>query len=212
LLVDLAKIDLEALGGQSGRLPVQQLLDLPRDRRKNLIRYALRARGLTVPTAQQLDSILDEVLRARDDAQPQVRWPGGSARRYRDALYLLPDELPNTLPEVSITGSRLELGGGLGTLYFEPGAERGLDASLVGPRLRLEYRKGGEKIRLDGQSHTSKLKKLLQEEGVVPWMRDRVPLVYSGDTLVAVGDLFIAADAASSPGVAIRWEDRPALH
>ena len=46
----------------------------------------------------------------------------------------------------------------------------------------------------------------------MPWMRDRVPLVYSGDTLVAVGDLFIAADAASSPGVAIRWEDRPALH
>ena len=212
LLVDLAKIDLEALGGQSGRLPVQQLLDLPRDRRKNLIRYALRARGLTVPTAQQLDTILDEVLRARDDAQPQVRWPGGSARRYRDALYLLPDELPNTLPEVSITGSRLELGGGLGTLVFEPGAERGLDAGLVGPRLRLEYRKGGEKIRVDGQPHTSKLKKLLQEEGVVPWMRDRVPLVYSGDMLVAVGDLFIAAEAASSPGVAIRWEDRPALH
>ena len=90
--------------------------------------------------------------------------------------------------------------------------QRGLDAGLVGPRLRLEYRKGGEKIRVDGQSHTSKLKKLLQEEGIVPWMRDRVPLVYSGDTLVAVGDLFIAAEAASSPGVAIRWEDRPALH
>jgi len=212
LLVDLAKIDLESLGGQAGRLPVQQLLDLPRDRRKNLIRYALRARGLTVPTAQQLDTILDDVLRAREDAQPQVRWPGGSARRYRDALYLLPDGLPESLPEGTITGSRLELGGGLGTLRFEPGAERGLDARLVGPRLRLEYRKGGEKIRVDGQSHTSKLKKLLQEEGIVPWMRDRVPLVYAGDELVAVGDLFIAADAASTPGVAIRWEDRPALH
>jgi tRNA(Ile)-lysidine synthase len=212
LLVDLAKIDLEALGGQAGRLPVQDLLDLPRDRRKNLIRYALRARGLTVPTALQLDTILDDVLRAREDAQPQVRWSGGSARRYRGALYLLPDTLPASLPEGSISGSRLELGGGLGTLHFDPGAERGLDAHLVGPRLRLEYRKGGEKIRVDGQSHTKKLKKLLQDAGVVPWMRDRVPLVYAGDELVAVGDLFIAADAASSPGVAIRWEDRPALH
>ena len=212
LLVDLAKIDLEALGGQAGRLPVQDLLDLPRDRRKNLIRYALRARGLTVPTALQLDTILDDVLRAREDAQPQVRWSGGSARRYRGALYLLPDTLPASLPEGSITGSRLELGGGLGTLHFDPGAERGLDAHLVGPRLRLEYRKGGEKIRVDGQLHTKKLKKLLQDAGVVPWMRDRVPLVYAGDELVAVGDLFIAADAASSPGVAIRWEDRPALH
>ena len=212
LLVDLARIDLETLGGEAGRLPVQDLLDLPRDRRKNLIRYALRARGLTVPTALQLDKILDDVLRAREDAQPQVRWPGGSARRYRGALYLLPDDLPGSLPEGSIKGSRLELGGGLGTLHFDPGAERGLDARLVGPRLRLEYRKGGEKIRVDGQSHTKKLKKLLQDKGVVPWMRDRVPLVYAGDQLLAVGDLFIAADAASSPGVAIRWEDRPALH
>ena len=212
LLVDLAKIDLEKLGGQSQRLPIAPLIDLPRDRQKNLIRYALRARGLTVPTALQMENILDEVMPAREDAQPQLRWPGGSVRRYRGALYLLPDVLPEALPEGTITGSRVELGSGLGVLSFEPGVERGLDASLVGPKLRLEYRKGGEKIRVDGQSHTSKLKKLLQDEGIVPWMRDRVPLIYSGDDLVAVGDLLIASEAAASPGVGIRWQGRPALH
>ena len=86
LLIDLAKIDLEALGGRSERLPVTALLALTRHRQKNLIRHALRLCGLTLPTALQLDTILDEVLRARDDAQPQMRWPGGSARRYRDGL------------------------------------------------------------------------------------------------------------------------------
>lgn len=212
LLIDLANIDLDALGGRTDRLPIPELLDLPRYRQKNLIRHALRVCGLTVPTALQLDTILDEVLRARKDAQPQVRWPGGSARRYRDNLYLLPDEMADTLPEGPIPGSKVDLGLGLGTLHFEPGVERGLDARLVGPKLHLESRKGGEKIRLDDQGHTKKLKKLLQEEGIVPWMRDRVPLVYSGDRLVAVGDLWIAADAAASPGVAIRWSDRPALH
>ncbi len=212
LLVDLARIDLDALGGQSDRLPINALLDLPRDRQKNLIRYALRARGLSVPTALQLETLLDNVLQARDDAQPQVRWPGGSARRYRGALYLLPDELPETLPGGPISGSRVDLGSGLGSLHFEPGQGRGLDPRLVGPKLRLQYRKGGEKILIDGQQHTKKLKTLLQEEGVVPWMRDRVPLIYSGDTLVAVGDLFLAAEAAATPGVAVRWSERPALH
>jgi tRNA(Ile)-lysidine synthase len=212
LLTDLARIDLDMLGGRAERLPVDPLLDLPRYRQKNLIRFSLRSNGLTVPTALQLDNILDEVLRARPDAQPQVRWPGGSARRYRDRLYLLPDELADALPEGPITGSRVPLGSGLGSLYFEPGAERGLDPALVGPRLRLEARKGGEKIQLDGQRHTKKLKKLLQEEGIVPWMRDRVPLIYAGDQLVAVGDLWVAAEATASPGVAVRWEGRPALH
>jgi len=212
LLIDLARIDLEALGGRSERLPIDALLDMSRHRQKNLVRHALRVCGLTLPTALQLDTILDEVLRARVDAQPQVRWSGGSARRYRDGLYLLPDVLADTLPEGPITGSKVRLGTGLGTLRFEPGVERGLDPRLVGPKLRLESRKGGEKILLDGQSHTKKLKKLLQDEGIVPWMRDRVPLVYVGDKLVAVGDLWVAAGAAASPGVAVRWSDRPALH
>ena len=43
-------------------------------------------------------------------------------------------------------------------------------------------------------------------------MRNRVPLIYSGEQLVAVGDLWIASDAAATPGVAVRWDDRPALH
>ncbi len=212
LLSDLASIDLEALGGLPQRLPIGALLDLPRHRQKNLVRHALRACGLTVPTALQLDTILDEVLRARVDAQPQLRWPGGSARRYRDGLYLLSDRLADTLPEGPIASSAVRLGSGLGTLFFEPGVDRGLDPQLVGPKLRLAARKGGEKIRLDSQAHTKKLKKLLQEEGVVPWMRDRVPLIYAGDELVAVGDLWTAAGATTSPGVAVRWKDRPALH
>lgn len=212
LLTDLADIDLAALGGRADRLPVGDLLDLSRDRRKNVIRHALRLGGLTVPTALQMENILDEVLRARPDAQPQVRWAGGSVRRYRGSLYLLPDVLAGAVAEAPIGASSIHLGTGLGRLSFEPGVERGLDPRLVGPRLRLAPRKGGEKIRLDGQSHTSTLKKLLQEEGVVPWMRDRIPLVYSGDDLVAVGDLWVAADAAASPGVAVRWHDKPALY
>jgi tRNA(Ile)-lysidine synthase len=212
LLSDLAHLDLEALGGRAERLPIAELLELSRDRQKNLVRYTLRAVGLSVPTALQLDTILDEVLPARKDGQPQLRWPGGRVRRYRDGLYLLPDELADRLPEGPIKGSQVNLGVGLGTLRFEPGVERGLDPRLVGPQLRLESRKGGETIRVDGQEHTSKLKKLLQQEGVVPWMRDRVPLVYAGEQLVAVGDLWIAADAATSPGIAVRWSDRPALH
>jgi tRNA(Ile)-lysidine synthase len=212
LLIDLAEIDLHSLGARAECLPISAVTNLSRHRQKNLIRHALRVCGLTVPTAMQLDKILDEVMRAREDAQPEVRWQGGSARRYRDGLYLLPNVLADELPEGPITESTVRLGVGLGTISFEPGVERGIDPHLVGPKLRLAARQGGEEICLDGQTHTKKLKKLLQKEGVVPWMRDRIPLIYSGDDLIAVGDLWVAAEAAASPGVAIRWTDRPALY
>ena len=212
LLADLADIDLDNLGGRPERLPVDGLLELPRGRQKNLLRYALRLCGLSTPTALQLERILADVLPARADAQPLVTWPGASVRRYRNGLYLLPEVLAEVPTAAPVTGEQVALGAGLGRLHFDKGAAQGLATALFERGLRLAVREGGEEIQPLGQSHTRKLKKLLQEEGIVPWMRDRLPLVYSGDDLVAVGDLWIAADAAAEPGVAIRWTDRPALH
>ena len=75
----------------------------------------------------------------------------------------------------------------------------------------VRYREGGESIRAHGFGKTKKLKKLLQEQGIVPWMRDRVPLVFAGDELVAVADLWVAEEAAVPDGLVVLWHDKPAL-
>ncbi len=212
LLVDLAKIDLEALGSNNARLPIDGLTQLSAARQRNVIRFALRELGLSTPTAVQLERILSEVIPARADAKPLVSWPGASVRRYRNGLYLLPAKLADLIEPAPVDGKEFQLGAGLGTLRLESTTDSGLSRALVDAGLIVRSRVGGEEIRLQDQLHTSKLKKLLQEEGVVPWMRDRLPLLYSGDRLLAVGDLWLAADAVATPGVSIRWIDRPALH
>jgi tRNA(Ile)-lysidine synthase len=212
LLIELAEIDLKALGSSSDRLPIDGMSELSRARQRNVIRYALRDLGLSTPTALQLERILDEVIPARVDAQPLVSWPGASVRRYRNGLYLLPGILADAIESTPVSGDAVDLGAGLGTLCFDSGADLGVSAALFSEGLVIKPRAGGEEFRPQGQAHTRKLKKLLQERGVVPWMRDRLPLVYAGDRLVAVADLWLAEDAVSNPGVALRWIDRPALH
>lgn len=212
LLVELAEIDLAALGACSERLPIDGLVMLSEARQRNVIRYALRDQGLSTPTALQLQRIMTEVIPARKDAQPLVNWPGGSVRRYRKGLYLLPENLADAVESASLQDGALELGAGLGQLILEPGAKTGVSDALIKAGLSIRPRLGGEEIQPTGQRHTRKLKKLLQEDGVVPWMRDRLPLIYSGEQLVAVGDLWLADDAAASPGAAVRWIGRPALH
>jgi tRNA(Ile)-lysidine synthase len=133
-------------------------------------------------------------------------------RRYRNRLYLLPEELGQRPAARPVTGRVVDLGAGLGTLHFEFGGKNGLSEALLNDELRLEFRQGGEEFKPVGHRHTRKLKKLLQEEGVVPWMRDHLPLLYSGERLIAVGDLWLAADAVADTGFVVRWQQRPALH
>ena len=79
--------------------------------------------------------------------------------------------------------------------------------------LELRFRSGGEEIKPIGQAHTRKLKKLLQEEGVVPWMRDRLPLLYSGENLlVAVADLVDCVERSErKPELQFGGTNRPGI-
>ncbi len=212
LLRELAAIDLAAVGGDPARLPIGGLLALSPERQRNVLRHALRRLGLPSPPEVKINRVLDEVIPAREDAQPLVSWQGVEVRRFRGALYLAAALSPDLPGSTTVGIGTVALGQGMGVLELRRGADTGLAEALVGQGLRLGYRGGGEKFRPFGHKHTRKLKKLLQDEGIVPWMRDRLPLLYAGDRLVAVADLWLAADAVSEPGVAVCWHDRPALH
>lgn len=217
LLTDLAAIDLDFVGGRAEKLAIDRLLQLSPARQRNVLRHALRQLGLATPTAMQLARVQNEVIPARADAQPLVTWSGAAVRRYRNSLYLLPETLPAlpaciAVPSPGQPGAEVALGPGLGVLRFLAGSSPGLSENVIRRGVQVRCRQGGEEFQPLGQPHTRKLKKLLQEEGVVPWMRERLPLVFCGDELVAVGDLWLAEQAVGEPGVALRWQDRPALH
>jgi len=213
MLDQLADDDMRNLADRPDRLSLDGLKALPSERQRNVIRYVVRELGLPAPPATQLRSIVADLLPAREDAQPLVQWKGAEVRRYRDWVYVLPESkfgLPGAALQLTEPG--LELGAGMGELELAEGRARGLAGRVIAKGLEVRFRSGGEEIKLAGQSHTRKLKKLLQDEGIVPWMRDRLPLVYSGDELVAVADLWLADGAVSEPGAAIEWKNRPPIH
>jgi tRNA(Ile)-lysidine synthase len=214
LLDELAQLDLAAIGERPARIDIGGLLSLSPARQRNLLRHALRRSGLPLPGAARLEAVTEQLVTAREDAQPLVSWPGAAVRRFRGMLYLLPDFLPPVPSEDMVlrVDEPLDLGPGMGTLSLSRPEAVGLSPDTVAQGLTVRYRAGGEALRPYRLGQTKKLKKLLQEQGIVPWMRDRVPLVYAGDRLVAVADLWIAEDAASPAGAAVVWSDRPSLY
>jgi tRNA(Ile)-lysidine synthase len=213
MLDQLANEDLQALADRPDRLSLDALRTLPHERQRNVIRYVVRELGLPAPPSKQLRSIVADLLPAREDGQPLVQWKGAEVRRYRDHVYVLPEsKIGSETGAMPLTDNAVDLGAGMGELQLVAGAAKGLARKVIDAGLEVRFRSGGEEIKLAGQSHTKKLKKLLQDEGIVPWMRDRLPLLYSGGELVAVADLWIANAAASEPGVAVCWKNRPPIH
>src|SRR5205814_7604456 len=81
----------------------------------------------------------------------------------------------------------LDLPAGLGTLALE------CDAPVA---LEVRFRRGGERIVLAAARPSQSLKHLLQELGVPPWERPRIPLVFRGENLLAAGDLVRSHEAS----------------
>jgi tRNA(Ile)-lysidine synthase len=204
ILESAAQQDSTAVADAQGRLSRAALAALPRSRQRNLVRYLLRRRSLPAPTAAQLDELLHAALAARADAQAVVRWPGAEARVYRGRIYLQaqlsPAERTRQLVAVRVEGWR----GAEGDVRFTPTSGPGLPESWLDGGLTLRFRAGGERLRPAGRAHSAPLKAWFQEAGIVPWMRARIPLLFHGEHLAAVADIWLSAEAAAAPAER-RW-------
>jgi len=78
----------------------------------------------------------------------------------------------------------------------------------------IRPRQGGETLKPARHAKTQSVQHLCQSQGVLPWMRDALPLVFADDVLIAVGDLWMDARwcaAQGEPGFAIDWRQGPII-
>lgn len=215
MLDEIAAQDLQSLMmPHDGALSIARLSRLAGARLRNVLRHWLRRRGLPLPTTEQLHQIEDQLL-AGSDRSPRVCWPGAEVRRYRDGLHALaplPDPPSNMVLPWDLTAPVALPGGG--ALYARTRTGAGIKADLCySEPVTVRYRNGGERCRPAGTHYSRTVKNLFQEQGVPPWMRTRVPLVYIGERLAAVADYWVCHPFQAQPreqGMVFQWR-RPAF-
>jgi len=173
------------------RLKVAALAGLDQDTQLLVLRYWLRYWGLLVPSSRRLLAGLAMLLSAGASANPSLAWDNNRISRYRDFLYLH-RPLPELPAAIAVRPGDVFFVEGIGHFRLQAGFPGfRCDASA---RLEIRFRHGGERLALHRSGPHRALKKLLQDWGVLPWLRQRVPLLYHDDNLLAVADLAIAAE------------------
>lgn len=199
LLDDLAQQDLAryAVGGSAlptgdDPVPGLQLLamtELGSVRALNLLRYWLASHGARLPSSNWLRELHSQLCSARDDAQICVVHPDCEIHRYRGVIQLAPRWQSESEAQRFVWQGESELpfpafGGRLQFDLLEnegaaEGDEPGVDIHWLRQQtLVLQYRQGGERIKLGPNRPHRSLKQHYQSMEIPAWQRTRLPLVY----------------------------------
>lgn len=216
----LADEDASALAAARGddehHVSTHALQQLPATRRARVLRRWVAELGLPPLPSAGIAQIESQLLAAQHDTDAAFEWSGAVIRRWRGVLHAdaLHDALPvewraewnGASPLRLPTGDLLRLLPGATALATDSVNTTEDSAPAVGPAvpkrlpaafeqtLFVHARQGGERVTLPGRGHSHTVKHVLQDLGVPPWVRERLPLVSSGSgELLAIGDLAYSA-------------------
>ena len=115
--------------------------------------------------------------------------PGKAKTLCRGRHGLQPLELPAGLGSVQLTA---------GVDIRPPRADEAVSVRFKAPGL----------LHIVGRNGGRKLKKIWQELGVPPWLRDTTPLLFYGETLIAAAGVFVTQEgvAEGEKGVSFVWQ------
>jgi tRNA(Ile)-lysidine synthase len=193
-------------------LSAQVLRTLPADRRRNVLRHWIAVAGFLAPPSRRLQEISGALLAARPDTQPFVAWGGVRVQREKDLLVLRPGPAHTgsagaepahaspTEPPLSWRWQRQRTFAlPRGSLTLKSDARGPLDLEALAPLLTLRERRGGERLRPVRGGPRRALKGLLQEARIPVEERARLPLLFAGERLLAVADLWLDESVQASP-------------
>ena len=195
------------------RLDVTALCDMGEARAREVIRFWLRCMGVPPIPSRRLHEALAQFCQARDDAQVEIDWNGYSLRRFRRQIWLVGKLAAPGAGLSAWTGEMRELGPGLGRLHCIE-APGGIDPQLfTTANVQIGYRIDGLRCRPAGRAGTRSFKKIAQEHGIPPWLRDRLPVIFVDGQPAAIPNCCICEPFAVHEGVGLhpRWIPAVAL-
>lgn len=191
ILLDVLQQDLKHCGSAT-ELDLKKLAELSSARQRQLLSAWMKGQDTYRPSFEMVQRLLHEVIESKSDAQAALHWNQYYYVRYQQKLFRLSTTEYLAEKNQSIANKQtilLQLGQKVETLsgdYLAETAKVGLSTALLGQKLDLVMRQGGEKIHLYGRVGAWPLKKAIQEAQIFPWQRYRIQILSIDNVMLGV--------------------------
>ena len=169
----------------SSVIHLAELTKLSMARQRLLLSRWMQGKEQYAPAFHLVAQLRDQLIAARQDANPKIVWQHWQFRRYQEQLFRLPKHLA--------VATDLELSWHLGDMIDLPSGqwqwqqhEFGFSPELMQHTWQLKARRGGEVLHLQGRIGQWPLKKTLQDANLPPWQREQIHILNTQDQLVGV--------------------------
>ena len=181
-----------ALCGTAEMLKLNQLLDLPLPRQRQLLSAWMKGQGEYRPAFDMVQRLMQEVMHSKADAQAALHWNSFYYVRFSEQLHRLTQaeyksaDTERAGRQIINLQQQKTLRVLAGEFQPQPADEFGLSAALYGQDLILTQRQGGEKIHLHGRMGAWPLKKAIQQAQIFPWLRHRIQILSIDNVMLGV--------------------------
>ncbi|MEG3592491.1 MAG: tRNA lysidine(34) synthetase TilS [Pseudomonadota bacterium] len=183
LLHVLASKDFESIFLHDKRdIDLRKIKELSFEQQQNVIRFWVKQNNFLPPSESQVREMIRTVIVSDIEKTPCIVLGNSEVRRYRNKISIMAP-LKQHDPQIILKWSR-------GECLNIPNLDMQLawqdlqsQCPAILDNVEVRFRLGGESCRPRGRKQHHSLKKLMQEEGIPSWERDRIPLVYHDEKL-----------------------------
>ncbi|WP_392566351.1 tRNA lysidine(34) synthetase TilS [Utexia brackfieldae] len=175
-------------------LNIAPLLTMSDIKRNAILRAWFKHHHVEMPARQQLNLIWHTVALAKEDANPQFVINDYTIRRYQAQLYLVPQhmQLINETIEWDLA-TPLLLPDHLGRLTIDKISRGNLRLPNKNEKVTVRFQAQG-RLNIVGRQGSRPIKKIWQELGIAPWMRQRIPIIYYNEQIITAVGVFVTQE------------------
>lgn len=177
-------------------LIIQDFTNLTKIKQQALLRLWFSEQQMLMPSTVQLEQIIQNIILAKGDKNPEIQLGDKMLRRYQNRLFITPIYTPVTAFSKEILQQEtIILPNELGRLIRSKDeiiyqTAYKIDRLPLSEELQQEklfvHLKYQGKIKQDGKTYHEEMKKIWQKYQIPVWERERTPLILKGDILLKV--------------------------